>query len=85
MGLLRTILIILLIYYGLKFIGRLMAPYLVKSMNKKFEKRFNEQFGNRRQETSTQKEGETVIDRIPKQQKESNKDIGEYVDYEEID
>jgi hypothetical protein len=31
------------------------------------------------------KEGETVIDRRPKPQRESNKNVGEYVDYEEID
>jgi len=30
------------------------------------------------------KEGEITIDKMP-QQKSSNKDVGEYVDYEEID
>ena len=36
------------------------------------------------QETSRQ-EGEVSIDKTPKQDGNSNKDVGEYVDYEEID
>ena len=31
------------------------------------------------------KEGETVIDRKPSQQNISNKNVGEYVDFEEIE
>ena len=35
--------------------------------------------------TNYDKEGETVIDKMPNQNKQSNSDVGEYVDYEEID
>ena len=51
---------------------------------KNFEEKARQQQG---QAGSTEhvKEGETVIDRRPRSQKESNKDVGEYVDYEEID
>ena len=45
--------------------------------------------GSRKQEMANarkeaKKEGEISIDKMPKQ-KTSNKDVGEYVDYEEID
>lgn len=86
MGLLRTVLIILLIYYGLRILTRLFAPYFFNYLSKKVEKRFGEQFSGQfnNQHTQTQKEGEVSIDKMPKQP-QSNKKVGEYVDYEEID
>lgn len=83
-GFARTILIILLVYYGLKILSRLFAPVLIRYMSKKVEKRFGQQF-NTYQNRSQQKEGETTIHKTPSQNQTSNKDIGEYVDYEEID
>lgn len=90
MGLLRTVLIILLIWFGLKILARLFAPFLVKFVAKKAEERFGQQFGgfqNQTQQRAEQKrrEGETVIDKVPKQNKTSNEKVGEYIDYEEID
>ena len=82
-GIVRTILILLLIYYGVKIVSRLFAPYLIKYVSKKAEKQFGEQFGGFPQEPA-QKEGEITIDKGPKN-KSSNKSVGEYVDYEEID
>ena len=88
MGLLRTILIIALVYYGIKVLSRIFAPFLLKYAAKKAEQRFGDQFGQlnkRQQRQDTQKkEGEITIDKIPKT-KTSNKDVGEYVDYEEIE
>lgn len=85
-GLMRTILIILLIYYGLKILSRIFAPYILKYLSKKVEKRFGEQFGEQfnNQQYKSQKEGEVTIDKMPNQT-QSNKKVGEYVDYEEID
>ena len=90
MGLLRTILIILLVWYGLKILARLFAPFLMKYVAKKAEQRFGQQFGgfqNQSQQRNEQKrrEGETVIDKMPERQKSSNDEVGEYIDYEEID
>ena len=90
MGLLRTILIILLVYFGFKILARLFAPFLLRFVAKKAEQKFGGQFGgfkdqaNQRQQQK-QKEGETVIDKMPNQNKQSNTKVGEYVDYEEID
>ena len=87
MGLLRTILIIALVYYGFKILSRLFAPFLLKYVSKKAEQRFGEQFGQFQKgqgQEPPKKEGEVTIDKIPKT-KASNKDVGDYVDYEEID
>ena len=87
-GFLRTILIFLLIFYGLKFLARIFAPYLVKYMSKKMQERFGQQFQQQQQPNTRSNrpiEGETVIDKMPYQQKSSDKKVGEYIDYEEID
>lgn len=86
-GLVRMILVILLIYFGIKVIARLFTPFLIKYVSKKAEQRFGEQFGQfqkRAQQEQPKQEGEVSIDKMPNR-KDSNKDVGDYVDYEEID
>lgn len=86
MKFLQTVLIILLVFFALRIIFRLAAPYIMRFVAKKAGERFEQMgkdFQNRNQQP--QSEGETVIDRVPKNQKTSNKKVGEYIDYEEID
>ncbi len=83
-GFLRTILILILVYYALKWIGRILFPVLFQKAVRNFEEKARQQQGPT--DSSDQvKEGETVIDRRPGPQRETNKNVGEYVDYEEID
>lgn len=84
-GFLRTILIILLVYYGVKILMRLFAPYFVRYMSKKMQERFGGQFHQPPHDINRPKDGETVIDKMPQQRKSSDKKVGEYIDYEEID
>lgn len=85
-GFLRTILILLIVYYGIKILMRLFAPYLAQYMSKKMQQRFGQQYQQPQQtDRNRAKEGETVIDIMPHQQKTSDKKVGEYIDYEEID
>ena len=81
-GVLNTILIIMLIYYGLKFIGKYLVPFFLQKVMQNVEKKFNQQTGPNK---DISKEGETIIDKKPIASKESNKDVGEYVDFEEVD
>ncbi len=48
------------------------------------ERKVREQQGYQ-QPPDNVKEGETTIDKKPIQNKESNKDVGEYIDYEDVD
>jgi len=61
MQLLRTILIILLVWYGMKILSRLFAPLLMRFVAKKAEERFGQQFGgfqNQGQQRQEQKRRE---------------------------
>mgnify|MGYP000371483281 CR=1 FL=1 len=83
-GLVKTILILMLVYYGIKIFSRIFAPALMRYVAKKAEKQFSQQFNQNQSSEPSKPEGETVIDKMP-QSKSSNKNVGEYVDYEEID
>ena len=82
-GVLKIILIILLIYYGLKVVTRLFGPLLLKYVTKKAGEKFQQQF-SQYQHHQQSTDGEITIEKKPKQNS-SNKDVGEYIDYEEID
>ena len=85
-GFLRTILIILLVYYGAKILSRIFAPHMRRYVAKKMQEKFGGQFQQQTyQESPRHKEGETVIDKVPQRPKSSDKNVGEYVDYEEIE
>lgn len=86
-GFLRTILIILLVWYGVKILMRIFGPYLMRYMSKKVQERFGAQFQQHAnpQERNRPKDGETVIDKMPREHQNSNNKVGEYIDYEEID
>ena len=85
MGLLRTILIILIIYYAFRFFARLFAPFLMKKMVSKMQEKAQQQYNQQRQSPKSTREGETIIDKKPNTQKKSNDSVGDYVDFEEID
>jgi len=83
MGLLRTIAIIVIIYYAFQFIGKYIMPLFIKQVVKNVEKKMRDQQENQyKQETGNV--GETVIDKKPTNIKEGNKKVGDYVDYEEV-
>ena len=85
-GFVRTILIILLIWYGIKILSRIFAPVLMRYVAKKAEQKFGGQFNQNQQPKPEKKnEGEISIDKMPNESNTSNKKVGEYVDYEEID
>ena len=85
-GVIRTFLIILLIYLGFKILARLFAPFIMRYVAKKAGKQFEQRYGQyQRPQDANRKEGEVSIDKEPMKGKSSSNDVGEYVDYEEID
>ncbi len=82
---LRTILIILVIYYGFKIIMRFAFPLLMKRFMSKVERKFQEQQGQNKQNQPSTKVGETIIDKNPNSTKKTSNNVGEYVDYEDVD
>jgi len=82
-GLVKLILILLLIYFGVKTLMRLFAPLIFRFVTRKAQQGFDGKFNNQNYNTK-QNEGEVTIDKMPKQNK-SNNNVGDYVDYEEIE
>ena len=87
MGLLRTLFIILAGYYLLRFLLRLVSPFLAKKVIINVREKVHKKYDQSRQGTkgSFAKEGETVIDKKPKSGGQSGNPLGEYIDFEEID
>lgn len=84
MGLLKTIGILIIIYYIFKFLSRYIAPIFLKKVVNNMEEKIRKQ-QEQQQPNQTQGEvGETVIAKKAPTPKESNKSVGDYVDYEEI-
>lgn len=91
MVLLKTILVILLIYYGLKILVQLFAPKIFGYAAKKTEEHFREKFGEfaQRSQRNEERVGDVIIDKNPSTKNTSKNDssntVGDYIDFEEID
>ncbi|MEX0998247.1 MAG: DUF4834 family protein [Flavobacteriaceae bacterium] len=83
----KTLLILLLVYFGLKILFRFAMPYLMRYIAKKASQKMENAFRGTQYHTENnkQKEGKISIDDLPKKKSQNKKPIGEYVDYEEID
>ncbi len=79
MGLIRTILILVAVYYIIKFFMKYIAPALLINY---VQKKTGQQYTK---EPNRAKEGTTTIDKKPQETKTVGDNVGEYVDYEEVD
>jgi len=79
-GLLNFLFWFFLISYILKFLGRFVFPILLKRYVKKKQSQFNQQ-----QNTNVEEEGKVTIKTKPKKSKSDTSDMGDYVDFEEVD
>lgn len=79
-GFLKTLAIILMVYFGLRFLGKLLWPYLIKYLTKKAGQKMDSVFKGFQQHTQQQHDAPSKD--VPKK---ATKVVGEYVDYEEIE
>ncbi|HSP11655.1 MAG TPA: DUF4834 family protein [Salegentibacter sp.] len=82
---LKTILIILLVYFGFKILIRWFGPLILKYFMRKVGKKFEQQFNQQEPFSSHKKEPKVKVDKTSVKNPKSNKKVGEYIDYEEID
>ncbi len=76
----------LIIYFVLRLIIKYFGPYIMRYLLQKLGKKATEKYSAPNTSYTSQKEsGKTTIDYQPAQPKKSNKAVGEYIDYEEID
>lgn len=78
-GLLRTILIIIAVYYIIKFLARIFAPKMMQYAAKKMQEKMQDQFREQQEFNQAQSTKEPIT------KKKSTEKVGEYIDFEEID
>jgi hypothetical protein len=84
MGLIKLALFLLLIYLLVKLFTRYLLPYILKRFIRKTEERYKQQ--RKAYEDQNKQEGDIRIEYQNKKQRSKKTDnLGEYVDYEEID
>ena len=74
-GLIRILFIFFIVYYAIKLLMRIFAPHIVNYLSKKVETNLKEQFKSQQQAEQN--------DVAPKEKKKDN--LGEYIDYEEVE
>jgi len=82
MGFLRTVLILVLIYYALKWIAKFAIPLLLNHLLGKYG--YNSQRWQEQNNQGTTKEGEVHLKSTETTKKKKKFSGGEYVDFEEI-
>lgn len=75
---LKTLSIILLVYYVLRFLIKLVSPYLIRFVTRKAQSKMQEMFKGFGDAAQNTKEEATVS-------KKSKKVVGEYIDFEEVE
>jgi len=87
MVLLKTVLIILLVYYGLKILVKWYGPKLFNYAARKTEEKFKERFEEFTQQIPDEEQqfGDFSVSTKKSQKKTSNEPVGEYIEFEELD
>lgn len=81
-GFLKTILIILLVYFALRFFTRLLMPYFLQYVAKKAGQKMEGMFKGFQEQANP---GNTTKQASEPVKKKSSNVVGEYIDYEEIE
>ncbi|MFC2117980.1 hypothetical protein ACFLTI_00120 [Bacteroidota bacterium] len=84
MGLLRTLAILIIIYYVGKFFARYIFPIFLRNYIKKMAPRAD--INNNFKEEKSKKKGEVTVEYKPESNNKTiNKESGDYVDFEEVE
>ena len=79
----RTLFVILIIYYAIRLVVRYVFPMIVdKGVKNMQQKMYNQKGQNQR---PTRPEGEVTIENNKRTGGNSSQDQGEYIDFEEVD
>jgi hypothetical protein len=78
MQLIRIILIIIIVYYLLKLAARFLLPYFLKQAIRRTQENYQRQY-----QEPPRKQGEIKVEYSPGKKSQTG-EVGEYVDYEEI-
>ena len=83
----KVLAIIFFTYLFLKYLGRILAPILLKRFATKMQDRFGQQFNqqNHNQQPPKQQEGKVTLEKTKNSTKTKSDNLGDYVDFEEVE
>ena len=83
----KALAIIFFTYLFLKYLGRILAPILLKRFASKIQDRFGQQFNhqNQNQQPHKQQEGKVTLEKTKTSTKTKSDNLGDYVDFEEVE
>lgn len=81
-NLVRTLFIIVIIYYGIKLISRFVLPLLIDKGVKNMQQKMQDQ---QKMQQTKRPEGEVTIEKNRADDRNSSQNKGDYVDFEEVD
>ncbi|MDR1553912.1 MAG: DUF4834 family protein [Prevotellaceae bacterium] len=81
----KVVFTILFFIFLFGYIFRMLLPYMMRRFMKRMEKKINEQFNNANTANRKQakREGQIMIKQTDKKEKKVDKNIGDYIDFEE--
>jgi IS30 family transposase len=81
-GLFRTIVVFAIVYFAVRLFSRHILPFIVENKMKEMQKKMRGQEDYRKR--TGKQEGDVTIE-YRKNNNNNNRDVGEYVDFEEVD
>lgn len=81
-GFVRTLLIIAVIYFGIRLITRYIMPMLLDKGLKNMQQKMQNQ---QKQNQPSRPEGEVTLEKKRKKDNTPNNEKGDYIDFEEVD
>lgn len=85
MGLLRTLAVILLVYFGIRLLFYWLAPRLFAYAARKAENHFREVFSQQHGQEYAPQPGNITIEKKTKKKDKDREKVGEYIEFEEIE
>ena len=82
-GFIRTLLVIAIIYFGIRIVSRYVLPLLVDKGLKNMQQKMQDQ--KRQNQRSSRNDGEVTIEKNKKNTNNNSQSKGDYVDFEEVD
>lgn len=80
MGFIKALLIILLIWYSIKLLARILIPIFIAKFIRNTQERFQQKYQGQQN-----KKDEDIKSNSSREKKNSTENLGEYVDFEEVE
>tara|TARA_B100000700_G_C14677863_1_gene683942 strand:- start:303 stop:548 length:246 start_codon:yes stop_codon:yes gene_type:complete len=80
MGFIKALLIILLIWYSIKLLARILLPIFIAKFIRNTQERFQQKYQGQQN-----KKDEDIKSNSSREKKNSTENLGEYVDFEEVE